>query len=66
MERKIKGISFINEYMEELEKLNKEENGSRLVCELLREYYKRDYSMKDLKIDIEYIKKILEDRINDC
>lgn len=61
MERRIKGISFINEYTEELEKLNKEENGSRLVCELLRGYYNTSsYTMEDLKEDIEHIKSILE------
>lgn len=62
-ERTIKTISFTNEYKEELRKLNNEKNSSKLICKLLREYYKRlgdDYTMEDLEKDMTHIKEILE------
>ena len=58
-ERKI--ISFTKEYEYELAKLSNEKNGSRLVCELLREYYKGGYNMEQLGEDIKHIKEVLDE-----
>ena len=62
-EREIKTISFTNEYKEELKKINKEKNGSKLVCKLLREYYKKigdEYTMENLEDDMMHIKEVLD------
>lgn len=59
--RTIKGISFTNAYKEELDRLIQEPNGSKLVCELLRNHYNYNYNMGDLKNDMTSIKDILED-----
>ena len=60
--RNVKAISFTNEYLNEFNKLNKENNASLLVCELLKEYYRLDgYNFKDIKKDLEYIKLMLQD-----
>ena len=58
--RTIKGISFTNEYKEELELLNNESNASKLVCMLLREYYNKTYSMDELERDVQDIRITLE------
>ena len=60
--RNVKAISFTNEYLNEFNKLNKENNASLLVCELLKEHYRLDgYNFKDIKKDLEYIKLMLQD-----
>ena len=60
--RNVKAISFTNEYLNEFNKLNKENNASLLVCELLKEHYRLDgYDFKDIKKDLEYIKLMLQD-----
>ena len=59
--RETKGISFTNEYREELNKLNNEENGSKLVCKLLREHYSDKYSISNVEDDMVHIKEVLED-----
>ena len=60
--RNVKAISFTNEYLNEFNKLNKENNASLLVCELLKEYYRLDgYNFKDIKKDLEHIKLMLQD-----
>ena len=60
--RNVKAISFTKEYTNEFVKLNKENNASLLVCELLKEHYRLDgYDFKDIKKDLEYIKLMLQD-----
>lgn len=59
MGREIKGISFTDEYKFELARLTNEDNGSRLVCELLRSYYNNDYTFTNVKHDMVHIKEVL-------
>lgn len=61
MGREIKGISFTDEYKLELAKLVNEENGSRLVCELLRNHYNNEYSFPNIENDMVHIKDVLKD-----
>jgi cytoplasmic iron level regulating protein YaaA (DUF328/UPF0246 family) len=65
--RKLKGVSFTEEYEEEYNKLLKESNASKLICELLRNHYQKTYGsselecdIKHLRTDISYIKRKLE------
>ena len=65
--RKVKGVSFTEEYEEEYLKLLKEANSSKLICELLRSHYQEKYGsselecdIKHLRTDISYIKRKLE------
>ena len=60
--RQVKGISFSEEYMHEYLLLQRENNASQLVCELLRDYYKHeDYNLRCVKRDLTHIKEILKD-----
>jgi hypothetical protein len=66
-DRKVKGVSFTKEYEEEYNKLVKEANSSKLICELLRSHYQKKYGdselecdIKHLRTDISYIKRKLE------
>lgn len=65
--RKVKGVSFTEEYEEEYNKLLKEGNSSKLICELLRSHYQEKYGsselecdIKHLRTDMSYIKRKLE------
>ena len=63
--RHVKGISFTDEYMQEYINLQKESNASKLICELLREYYNsNDYTLKNVKRDLVHIKELLYDVTN--
>ena len=60
--RQVKGISFSEEYMHEYLLLQRENNASQLICELLRNYYKHeDYNLRCVKRDLTHIKEILKD-----
>lgn len=60
--RQVKGISFSDEYMHEYLLLQRENNASQLICELLREHYKHeDYNLRCVKRDLTHIKEILKD-----
>ena len=60
--RQVKGISFSEEYMHEYLLLQRENNASQLVCELLRDHYKHeDYNLRCVKRDLTHIKEILKD-----
>lgn len=60
--RQVKGISFSEEYMHEYLLLQRENNASQLICELLRDYYKHeDYNLRCVKRDLTHIKEILKD-----
>lgn len=60
--RQVKGISFSDEYMHEYLLLQRENNASQLICELLRDHYKHeDYNLRCVKRDLTHIKEILKD-----
>lgn len=60
--RQVKGISFSDEYMNEYLLLQRENNASQLICELLRDHYKHeDYNLRCVKRDLTHIKEILKD-----
>lgn len=60
--RQVKGISFSEEYMHEYLLLQRENNASQLVCELLRDHYKHeDYNLRCVKRDLTHIREILKD-----
>lgn len=60
--RQVKGISFSEEYMHEYLLLQRENNASQLICELLRDHYKHeDYNLRCVKRDLTHIKEILKD-----
>lgn len=60
--RQVKGISFSDEYMHEYLLLQRENNASQLVCELLRDHYKHeDYTLRSVKRDLTHIREILGD-----
>lgn len=60
--RQVKGISFSDEYMREYLLLQRENNASQLICELLRDHYKHeDYNLRCVKRDLTHIKEILKD-----
>ncbi|HSQ88720.1 hypothetical protein [Romboutsia sp.] len=54
--RRVKGISFTEEYENEYNRLIKEGNASQLVCELLRDHYNSKYGMAELECDIKYLR----------
>ena len=60
--RQVKGISFSDEYMHEYLLLQRENNASQLICELLRDHYKHeDYNLRCVKRDLTHIREILKD-----
>ena len=60
--RQVKGISFSEEYMHEYLLLQRENNASQLVCELLRDHYKHeDYNLRCVKRDLTHIREMLND-----
>lgn len=63
--REVKGISFTSEYKYEYARLQNEENSSKLVCQLLRDYYNDAYTLNSIKEDMQDIKETLKIIVRD-